>query len=47
MEEIDADMTCRGYEIGKTYEMDGEPEFCRKGFHFYRTVSDVFKHDNN
>ena len=30
------DLTCRGfqYEIGKTYEYNGEIELCSSGFHF-------------
>ena len=38
------DMTCRGfqYEIGKTYEIDGEPIMCGKGFHFCANPIDVF-----
>jgi hypothetical protein len=39
------DLTCRGfqYEIGKTYEMDGEIEICRRGFHFCESISDCYK----
>lgn len=38
------DLTCRGfqYEIGKTYEMDGEIEICRRGFHFCENLSDCY-----
>ena len=37
------DLTCRGfqYEIGKTYEHNGEVELCRSGFHFCRKLKDV------
>ena len=37
------DLTCRGfqYEIGKTYEYDGDIELCRSGFHFCRKLKDV------
>ena len=38
------DFSCRGfqYEVGKTYEMDGEIELCERGFHFCRTMAQVF-----
>ena len=37
-------LTCRGfqYEIGKTYEIEGLPILCNKGFHFCNSVSDVY-----
>ena len=37
------DLTCRGfqYEIGKTYEYDGNIELCSQGFHFCRKLQDV------
>ena len=37
------DLTCRGfqYEIGKTYEYNGEIELCSSGFHFCRKLQDV------
>ena len=37
------DLTCRGfqYEIGKTYEYDGDIELCRQGFHFCRKLQNV------
>ena len=37
------DFTCRGfqYEIGKTYEYNGEIELCSSGFHFCRKLQDV------
>ena len=40
------DMTCRGfqYEVGKEYEMDGEPEMCKSGFHFCKTMANVFNY---
>ena len=47
------DMTCRGmkYEIGKTYEVDGEISLCKRGLHFCENLKDVFnyyaKDDNN
>lgn len=38
------DLTCRGfqYEIGKTYEMKGEPIICKRGFHACTELDDVF-----
>ena len=40
------DMTCRDfqYEEGKTYEIDGEPELCKCGFHACLRLTDVFTH---
>ena len=40
------DMTCQGfqYEIGKTYEMDGEIKPCERGFHFCPKMADVFNY---
>ena len=37
------DLTCRDfqYEIGKTYEYDGDIELCRQGFHFCRELRNV------
>lgn len=37
------DLTCRGfqYEIGKTYEYDGNIELCSQVFHFCRKLQDV------
>ena len=37
------DLTCRGfqYEIGKTYEHNGNVELCNTGFHFCRKLQDV------
>lgn len=33
---FDRDWKCRDfqYEVGKTYEIEGEPELCERGFHF-------------
>jgi len=41
---FDKDMKCRGfqYEEGKTYEMEGDPEACERGFHFCEHPLDVF-----
>lgn len=37
------DLACRGfqYEIGETYEYNGEIELCSNGFHFCRKLQDV------
>lgn len=41
---FDSELMCRGfqYEIGKTYEMEGEPKLCEQGFHCCLKLSDVF-----
>ena len=41
-----ADLTCRDfqYEEGKTYEIDGEPELCKHGFHACLNIKDVFNY---
>jgi hypothetical protein len=40
------DMKCRDfqYEIGKTYEIEGEPILCCRGFHFCKSLKDVFNY---
>ena len=37
---MNANMTCRGfkYEIGKTYEIEGNLEICKNGFHFCKNI---------
>ena len=39
-----ANMTCRDfqYEEGKTYEYEGEPKLCNKGFHACLNLAEVF-----
>lgn len=39
------DFTCRGfqYEVGKTYEIEGKPELCERGFHFCTSPLAVFR----
>ena len=42
-----ADMTCFNgylYREGKTYEIDGEPELCKQGFHACLRLTDVFNY---
>ena len=40
------DLTCRYFEFeeGKTYEIDGEPKMCMRGFHACLSLTDVFNH---
>ncbi|HIF5248053.1 TPA: pentapeptide repeat-containing protein [Clostridioides difficile] len=40
------DWTCRNfkYEVGKTYEHDGDIEVCEAGFHFCQKVIDCFNY---
>ena len=30
------------FEVGKTYSVDGNPELCRNGYHFYRPEDFIF-----
>ena len=41
---FNSDLTCRGfqYEIGKTYEMKGNPIICERGFHFCASLADCY-----
>ena len=41
---FDKDLRCRDmqYEIGQTYEMDGEIEPCERGFHFCKSLADCY-----
>jgi len=43
---MNEDMTCRGfrYELGKTYELDGNIQICERGFHFCRDIASVFNY---
>ena len=43
---FNSDMTCRGfkYEEGETYELDGEPILCVRGFHACLILTDVFNY---
>lgn len=40
------DWTCRDfqYEVGKTYEMEGRPIICEKGFHFCKEAVKCFRY---
>lgn len=40
---FDENLCCKGfqYEIGKTYELNGELEICNNGFHYCSKLSDV------
>ena len=47
------DMTCDGggnpfqYELGKTYEIEGEVKPCNNGFHFCKKLLDTLGYYNN
>ena len=43
---FNSDMTCRDfqYEEGKTYEFNGEPKLCEKGFHACLNLAAVFNY---
>ena len=45
---FNSDWTCRGfqYKVGETYEIDGKPTCCEKGFHFCERLIDCFKYYN-
>ena len=40
------DWTCQGFqfEVGKTYEIEGEIELCSRGFHFCTKIEDCFNY---
>jgi len=40
------DLTCRDmrYEIGKTYEMEGKPIPCERGYHFCKSLVDCYNY---
>lgn len=43
---FDRDWKCRDfqYEVGKTYEIEGEPKLCERGFHFCTSPFEVFEY---
>ena len=43
---FNADMKCRGfqYKKGETYELNGEPKLCEKGFHACLNLIDIFNY---
>jgi len=43
---FDQNLACRGfqYEVGKTFEMSGEPSICNRGFHACENPFDVFNY---
>ena len=43
---FDKNLTCKGfqYEIGHTYEFDGEPIPCKQGFHFCKSITECYNH---
>ena len=43
---FNADWTCRGFqfEVGKTYEMDGDVEICKRGFHACTLPADIWSY---
>ena len=43
---FNSDWTCRGfqYKVGETYEIDGKPTCCKKGFHFCKKLVDCFNY---
>lgn len=40
------DLTCKNfhYEIGNTYEIEGELEICKNGFHFCEDIKNVYRY---
>ena len=50
---MNQDMTCNGgrkpfqYELGKTYEIEGELKICKNGFHFCKNILDTLEYYDN
>lgn len=46
---FDSNLKCRGFQfsIGKIYEEEFQPKICSRGFHYCKTISDVFKYYPN
>lgn len=40
------DLTCKGmqYELGQTYEIEGSPICCERGYHFCKSIADLYKY---
>lgn len=43
---FDENLKCRDfqYEVGKEYEIEGEPVICQRGFHFCETIADCYEY---
>ena len=43
---FNSDWTCKGfqYKVGETYEIDGKPTCCKKGFHFCKKLVNCFNY---
>ena len=43
---FNSDWTCKSfhYKVGETYEIDGKPTCCKKGFHFCKKLVDCFNY---
>ena len=43
---FNSDWTCKGfqYKVGETYEIDGKPTCCKKGFHFCKKLVACFNY---
>jgi len=43
---FDQDLSCRGFqfEIGKTYEIEGDLKMCSNGFHFHEKAEHLFNY---
>ena len=43
---FNTDLTCRSFqfEVGKSYEVDGDIKLCENGFHFHSEAKDLFNY---